>query len=235
MDKNTWFPTPKPERLIERVLTLATNPGDLVLDSFLGSGTTAAVAHKMGRRWIGVEFGDHCHTHCLPRLQKVVEGEQGGISKAVGWKGGGGFRFFELAPTLIVKDENGMEVISDKYSPAMLAAAVAKLCGYRYAPRADNPYIHGENGTGGYIFVTTQFVTPLLLDEMAKRLRDGQKLTVCASAFQPGAGAGHRDVSLRKIPQSVLSRCEYGAENYNLNIVDLPEFTETEEDFEYVD
>jgi len=222
----------KPEALIKRIIELATNPGDLVLDSFLGSGTTAAVAHKMGRHWIGVEFGDHCYTHCLPRLQKVVDGEQGGISKAVAWKGGGGFRFYELAPTLIVKDENGLEIISDKYCPTMLAAAVAKLCGYQFAPRKDNPYIHGVNGTGGYIFVTTEFVTPLFLDDIAKKFHDGQKLTICASAFQPGIGAGRNDISLRKIPQSVLAKCEYGAKHYNLNVVDMPEFTETEEDFE---
>jgi adenine-specific DNA-methyltransferase len=93
---NASFGTPKPERLIQRILHIATNPNDLVLDSFLGSGTTAAVAHKMGRRWIGVERGEHAVTHCLPRLQKVVEGEQGGISAAVGWQGGGGFRFARL-------------------------------------------------------------------------------------------------------------------------------------------
>jgi adenine-specific DNA-methyltransferase len=92
------FDTPKPERLIERVLTLASNPGDLVLDCFLGSGTTAAVAHKMGRRWIGIELGAHCLTHCLPRMKAVVDGERGGISKDVGWRGGGGFKFYELAP-----------------------------------------------------------------------------------------------------------------------------------------
>ena len=90
------FGTPKPERLIQRILHIATNANDLVLDSFLGSGTTAAVAHKMGRRWIGIEMGEHAATHCLPRLQKVVDGEQGGISKAVGWQGGGGFRFMRL-------------------------------------------------------------------------------------------------------------------------------------------
>lgn len=93
---NDAFGTPKPERLLQRVLQLATNPNDLVLDSFLGSGTTAAVAHKMGRRWIGIEMGEHAATHCLPRLQKVLDGEQGGISKAVGWAGGGGFRFVRL-------------------------------------------------------------------------------------------------------------------------------------------
>ena len=90
------FDTPKPERLIQRILQIATNEGDLVLDSFLGSGTTAAVAHKMGRRYIGIEMGDHAVTHCAPRLKKVIEGEQGGISEAVGWKGGGGFRFYRL-------------------------------------------------------------------------------------------------------------------------------------------
>ena len=90
------FSTPKPERLIQRVLTLATNHGDLVLDSFLGSGTTAAVAHKMGRRYIGIEMGEHAKTHCAQRLKKVIDGEQGGISKTVNWNGGGGFRFFTL-------------------------------------------------------------------------------------------------------------------------------------------
>jgi adenine-specific DNA-methyltransferase len=90
------FATPKPERLIQRILHIATNPGDLVLDSFLGSGTTAAVAHKMGRRYIGVEMGEQAKTHCAVRLRKVIGGEQGGISKAVDWKGGGGFRFFTL-------------------------------------------------------------------------------------------------------------------------------------------
>ena len=98
------FSTPKPERLIQRILTLATNPGDLVLDSFLGSGTTAAVAHKMGRRYIGIELGEHAKTHCAARLKKVIEGEQGGISKSVGWKGGGGFRFYTLGDTIFEED-----------------------------------------------------------------------------------------------------------------------------------
>ncbi len=102
---DTVFDTPKPERLIQRILQIATDEGDLVLDSFLGSGTTAAVAHKMGRRWIGVEMGEHARTHCAVRLRKVVEGEQGGISKAEGWKGGGGFRYLELGEVL--RDETG--------------------------------------------------------------------------------------------------------------------------------
>lgn len=103
--KENPFPTPKPERLLRRILHIATNPGDLVLDSFLGSGTTAAVAHKMGRRYIGVEMGDHAVTHCAPRLNKVIEGKQDGVSEAVGWKGGGGFRFYRLGPPVF--DEEG--------------------------------------------------------------------------------------------------------------------------------
>ena len=99
------FDTPKPEQLIQRILAIATNPGDLVLDSFLGSGTTAAVAHKIGRRYIGIEMGEHAVTHCVPRLKQVIDGEQGGISKSVGWRGGGGFRFYRIGPPVF--DENG--------------------------------------------------------------------------------------------------------------------------------
>lgn len=103
----------KPEALIKKILDLATNPGDLVFDSFGGSGTTGAVAHKMGRRWIMVELGDHCHTHIVPRLKKVMDGEdQGGITKAVNWQGGGGFRYLRLAPSLLKKDDWGNWVIN---------------------------------------------------------------------------------------------------------------------------
>lgn len=114
------FTTPKPERLIERVLHIATNQGDLVLDSFLGSGTTAAVAHKMGRRYISIELGEHAVTHCAPRLKKVIDGEQGGISETVNWKGGGGFRFYRLGEAVF--DEEGR--INPKVRFAALAAHV---------------------------------------------------------------------------------------------------------------
>jgi adenine-specific DNA-methyltransferase len=120
LDEDDIFGTPKPERLLQRVLQIATNPNDLVLDSFLGSGTTAAVAQKMNRRYIGIEMGDHARTHCIPRLQKVIEGEQGGISQAVGWQGGGGFRFCTLGETAF--DANGH--ISPEVRFATLAAFV---------------------------------------------------------------------------------------------------------------
>ena len=121
----------KPEALIQKVLELATNPGDLVLDSFAGSGTTGAVAHKMGRRWIMVELGEHCHTHIIPRLKKVIDGQDlGGVTDAVGWKGGGGFRYYRLAPSLLEKDKWDNWVINQQYNAAMLAEAVCKLEGF---------------------------------------------------------------------------------------------------------
>ena len=117
---NDAFDTPKPERLIERILHIASNPNDFILDSFLGSGTTAAVAHKMGRRWIGIEMGEHAETHCLPRLQKVVDGEQGGISTSVKWQGGGGFQFMRLGPAVFTAQKR----IAPDVSFAALAALV---------------------------------------------------------------------------------------------------------------
>lgn len=224
------FDTPKPERLIQRVLQIATNSGDLVLDSFLGSGTTAAVAHKMDRRYIGIELGDHCYSHCLPRLKAVVDGEQNGISNAVGWKGGGGFKFFELAPTLIVKDHRDNPVISDKYNPEMLVAAVSKLNGFVYAPNAECFWKHGKAQDNSYIYVTTKYLTTKDLDDIARDLPEYEKLLICAPAFDIGLGKRYENIDVRKIPQSVLSKCEYGVDNYNLNIVSPPELDEEEWD-----
>ena len=227
------FATPKPERLIERVLTLGSNTGDLVLDSFLGSGTTAAVAHKMGRRYIGIELGDQCYTHVLPRLKAVVDGEQGGISKTVDWNGGGGFKFYELAPTLIVRDKHGNAVISDKYNAQMLVAAIAKLNGYAYAPNPDVYWIQGSSQAGSYIYVTTEYLTAAQLDEISRDLPDYERLLICAPAFDIGLGKRYENINIRKIPQSVLDKCEYGAEDYNLNIISPPELDADEwEDYE---
>ncbi len=142
------FDTPKPERLIQRILQIATNENDLVLDSFLGSGTTAAVAHKMGRRYIGIEMGDHAMTHCAPRLQKVIEGEQGGISEAVGWKGGGGFRFYRLG--VPVFDESGHVAPEIRFAP--LAAHIWFLeTGIPYSGSADSPLLGSHEGIGYYL------------------------------------------------------------------------------------
>lgn len=226
--KDNIFDTPKPETLLERIIHIATNPGDLVLDSFLGSGTTAAVAHKMGRRYIGIELGDHCYTHCKPRLDKVIDGEQGGISKAVNWQGGGGYKFYELAPTLIVKDKYGNPVFSDKYNSEMLVAAVSKINGYRYAPDKEIFWKQGVSQGSSYIFVTTEYFTTALLDGIAQEVGELERLLICAPAFDVGLNQRYENITVRKIPQSVLDKCEYGVDNYNLNIVNPPELDEEE-------
>lgn len=222
------FATPKPERLLQRVLTLATNPGDLVLDSFLGSGTTAAVAHKMGRRYIGIELGDHCYTHCKPRLDAVIDGEQGGISKTVNWQGGGGYKFYELAPTLIVKDKYGNPVFSEKYSPEMLVAAVTKINGYHYAPDSETFWKQGFCQDNSFIYVTTQYLTGEVLDGIAAEVGAFENLLICAPAFDTGLNKRYENITVRKIPQSVLNKCQYGVDNYNLNIIDPPALDEEE-------
>ena len=215
------FATPKPERLIERVLTLATNPGDLVLDSFLGSGTTAAVAHKMGRRWIGVELGDHCYTHCKVRMDKVINGEdQGGITKAVGWKGGGGYRFFELAPTLIKEDAYGQKIINPEYNAEKLAEAVCKLEGFTYAPSETEYFIHGYSTERDYIYVTTNYLKAEHLQALNELVGTDRTLLVCCKGFS--AGGKFKNLTVKKIPKAVLDRCEYGHDDYSLNVKNLP-------------
>ncbi len=212
------FDTPKPERLIQRILQIATNPGDLVLDSFLGSGTTAAVAHKMGRRWIGVELGDHATTHCAPRLKKVIDGEQGGISKAVGWKGGG-FRFCELAPSLLQKDKFGRLVISEHYNAQMLAAAMAKHEGYTYCPDPQYMWKQGASGDKNYIFTTTQFIDAEYLGYITGELPEDEYLLICAEDFAPGCDRDFPNITVRPIPKILLGRCEFGRDNYDLNVI----------------
>ena len=215
------FATPKPERLIQRVLTLATSPGDLVLDSFLGSGTTAAVAHKMGRRWIGVELGDHCYTHCKVRMDKVINGEdQGGITKAVGWKGGGGYRFFELAPTLIKEDAYGQKIINPEYDAEKLAEAVCKLEGFTYAPSETEYFIHGYSTERDYIYVTTNYLKAEHLQALNELVGTDRTLLVCCKGFS--TGGKFKNLTVKKIPKAVLDRCEYGHDDYSLNVKNLP-------------
>lgn len=222
-----FFDTPKPERLLERVLTLATDPGDLVLDSFAGSGTTGAVAQKMGRRWIMVELGEHIHTHIIPRLRKVIDGEdRGGITEGVGWHGGGGFRYFHLAPTLIVSDRWGNPVINPIYNAAQLAEALAKLEGFVYAPSEARWWQHGHSSERDFIYVTTQNVAAEQLHALAEEVGDEQSLLVCCSAFHgvTAAQAATRwpNLTLKKIPKMVLARCEWGHDDYSLNVANLP-------------
>lgn len=216
------FATPKPERLLQRIIYLSTQPGDLVLDSFLGSGTTAAVAQKLNRKWIGIELGDHCYTHCKPRLDKVIDGEQGGVSKELGWTGGGGYRFYELAPSLIKKDQYGNSVFSDEYNTDMLVAAVARINGFTYEPDNDCFWKQGFSQDNSFIFVTTQYLTAAVLDGISSDLKPLERLLVCASAFDLGLDRRYDNITVCKIPKSILDKCKYGVDNYNLNIVELP-------------
>ena len=216
------FETPKPEGLMKRILEIATNPGDIVLDSFLGSGTTAAVAHKMGRRWIGIELGEHCHTHCLPRLKKVVDGaDPGGITEAVGWKGGGGFRYYRLAPSLLQQDKWGQWVISDNYNREMLAEAVCKLEGFTYAPSDTLYWQQGHSTERDFIYTTTATLTHGQLQQLADEVGPERSLLVVCSSFR-GHKEGYSNLTVKKIPKAVLSRCEWGKDDYSLKVENLP-------------
>ena len=218
------FDTPKPERLIQRVLHIATNPGDIVLDSFLGSGTTAAVAHKMGRRWIGIELGEHCYTHCIPRLQKVIDGgDPGGITKAQNWQGGGGFRFCELAPSLIKLDPWGIPVINPAFNAEMLAEAVCKLHGYRYAPSVDWFWMHGEGHKNSHIFVTTQTLTTEILQFISDQVGESRSLLICCPPCPEANAKLFPNISLSIMPNALLKRYEWDHDDYSLNVKNLPQ------------
>ncbi len=216
------FQTPKPERLIKRVLELATNPGDLVLDSFAGSGTTGAVAHKMGRRWIMVELGEHCHTHIIPRLKKVIDGEDsGGITQTVNWEGGGGFRYYCLAPSLLEKDHWGNWVINHDYNTAMLAEALCQLEGFTYAPSDAVHWRHGHSTERDFVYVTTASLTREQLQQLSDEVGTERTLLVLCTAFRARADA-FPNLTVKKIPKQVLSRCEWGRDDYSLRVQNLP-------------
>lgn len=282
------FGTPKPERLIERILTLGSNEGDLVLDSFLGSGTTAAVAQKMNRRYIGIEMGNHAYTHCKVRLDKVIDGtDQGGISvskeyfdlkednlKSLGlniddvkafnkvltklgketklipeatlkeikketsiqkvtselnWHGGGAYKFYELAPTLINKDEFGEYVINKAYNAAMLASAVALHEGFTYKPDTSIFWKQSQGNENSYLFVTTRYIDAAFLESIASTMQDDEYLIIACKSYEAKADASYPHITIKKIPQMLLSHCEFDKDNYNLNIVNPPVYEDVQD------
>jgi adenine-specific DNA-methyltransferase len=213
----------KPEALVRQIIELCTEPGDWVLDSFLGSGTTAAVAHKLGRKWIGIELRDHCKTLCVPRLRRVIAGnDNGGITGSTKWSGGGGFRFYELAPSLLEKDKWGNWVVSKQYNPEMLAEAMCKLEGFRYAPDPDVFWIHGQSTETDLIYVTTQNLSQEQLQFISDQVGDERTLLICCSAFR-AKPYKFANLTLKKIPQAVLHRCEWCRDDYSLNVNALPD------------
>ena len=212
----------KPESLLEAIIRHFSSPGDWVLDSFAGSGTTGAVAHKMQRHWIMVELRDHCHTHCIPRMNKVIDGEDhGGITKAVNWKGGGGFRYYRLGPSLIVEDEWGNPVINSDFNAAMLAEAMCKLEGFEYAPSEDVYWIHGKSTETDFLYVTTQFMSKEMLTRLSDEVGPERSLLICCSAFRCDPGQ-FPNLTIKKIPKAVLKKCEWGHDDYSLEIENLP-------------
>ncbi|MFT4145860.1 MAG: site-specific DNA-methyltransferase [Mobilitalea sp.] len=230
---NVVFPNgKKPEQLIYQILDMTTDVGDLVFDSFLGSGTTAAVAHKMKRRWIGIEMGDHAYTHCKVRLDKVVNGEDnGGITKSVDWKGGGGYRFYELASSLINKDSFGEEIINAEYSPEMLAAAMALHEGFSYQPDSSLFWKQSVGNENSYLFVTTRHLSGIYIDTIKDTMEENEYLIIACRSFDKGLEKAYKNITIKKIPQMLLTRCEFGKEDYNLNIINPPKYEDEEENY----
>lgn len=222
-NENDVFATPKPERLIQRILTLSTDANDWVLDSFLGSGTTSAVAHKMKRKWLGIELGEHCHTHCIPRLQRVCDGsDQTGISQLVEWKGGGGFKYYYLAPSLLKQDKYGNWIIEEKYNANMLAAAMAKHNNFKYQPSEDVYWKQGQSSEKDFIYTTTQFITVEKLDQIHEEMQPDESLLICCKKFSKPCENRYENITIKKIPQMLLGKCEFGREDYSLNIISMP-------------
>ncbi|WP_371398749.1 site-specific DNA-methyltransferase [Algimonas porphyrae] len=230
--KEEWFATPKPEKLLNRIYEVATKPGDLVLNSFAGSGTSGAVAHKLGLRWIMVEVGDHAESHILPRIQKVIDGEDsGGITKDVNWQGGGGFRYYTLAPSLLETDKFGNWVISKNYNPAMLSEAMCKHMGFTYAPSqdADEYWKHGYSTESDFIYVTTQNLTHDACKKLADEVGKDWSLLICCKAYSANAES-FDNLTLVKIPTAILAKCEWGQDDYSLNVENLPMADALDED-----
>ena len=219
----------KPEVLIKTLLSYFSSPGDLVLDSFLGSGTTAAVAHKMGRKYIGVEMGNQAYILCQPRLNRVISGDKTGISSEVHWQGGGGYRFYELAPSLINIDDFGEAIINPDYDADMLAAAMALHEGFTYQPDDKLFWKQSIGNESSYLFVTTRHLNSTFLDSIKDTMEENEYLIVACRSFDAGLDKAYSNITIKKIPQMLLERCEFDKSDYNLNIVHPPVY-EDEED-----
>ena len=220
----------KPEALIKRCIELSSDLGDIVLDSFLGSGTTAAVAHKMKRRWIGIEMGKQAYTHCKPRIDDAIaNNDASGITKSVDWQGGGGYRFYEVAPTLINKDAFDEYVINEDYDANMLAAAVALHEGFHYQPDGELFWKQSVGNENSYLFVTTRHLNSTYLDSIKDTMEDGEYLIIACRSFDNGLDKAYDNIAVKKIPQILLERCEFGKTDYNLNIVHPPVYDDEEE------
>ncbi len=219
----------KPEALIQRIIDMTTREDDIVLDSFLGSGTTCAVAHKMNRKWIGIELGNHAYTHCKKRLDKIINGKDtGGITEDVSWQGGGGYKFYELAPSLLVKDKFNNWVISENYNGELLAKAICKQEKFDYIEKSDSYWKQGKSSENDYIFVTTNYISIEYLDAIHEEMRNDESLLICCKTYQEECEERYDNITIKKIPQSILNNCEYGKDDYSLNVNEVLEIDEDE-------
>jgi adenine-specific DNA-methyltransferase len=176
----------------------------------------------MGRRWIMVELGEHCYTHVVPRLIKVIDGKDPeGVTEAVGWRGGGGFRHYRLAPSLLERDKWGNWVINREYNAAMLAEALCKLEGFTYAPSDAIYWQHGHSTERDFIYVTTASLTHEQLQQLSDEVGPDRTLLVLCTAFRAKADR-YSNLTVKKIPKQVLSRCEWGHDDYSLQVENLP-------------
>lgn len=215
----------KPEQLMKRIIELSTDEGDIVLDSFLGSGTTAAVAHKLKRRYIGIELGDHAYTHCLPRLKSVIDGtDKGGVTKSTGWVSGGGFDFYELAPTLILLDNFGNEIINPDYNSEMLAQAVAKYENFIFNPHNEIFWKQAQASENAFLYTTTQHLTFEYVNSIFQEMKENEYLIICCKSYDSTIQKQFKKITIKKIPNSILKNCEFGIENYNLSSFNEPGF-----------
>ena len=176
----------------------------------------------MKRKWIGIELGDHCHTHCIPRLQKVCNGtDQGGISKTHNWKGGGGFKYYYIAPSLLNQDNHGNWIISKEYNAAQLAYAMAKHESFHFIPDETYYWKQGKSTEKDFIFTTTNFVSVEFIDTIQGEMKGDESLLICCTAFSKAADK-YSNITIKKIPKMLLGRCEFGKEDYSLNIINMP-------------
>lgn len=205
-----YFPrSKKPEQLLKRIIEMSTREGDYVLDSFLGSGTTAATAHKMGRKWIGIEMGEHAYSHCQKRLCNVIDGEQTGISKSVNWHGGGGFKFYELAEPLLVKNKVlPVYQINPSYTWDMVCEAICKIEGFTYEPSGE---FQGHSSENRFIHITEEFVNTKYVMSIMKNLGDKQSLLIYCKKNQADMILPE-NVEVKKIPKDLLDKCNFESE-----------------------
>lgn len=200
----------KPEQLIRQIIEMTTTEGEWVLDSFLGSGTTAATATKLNRRWIGIERGNQAYSHCKPRLDRVIDGvDSGGITKGVNWHGGGGYHFYELAPSLLVKnDKLPVYQINPTYTFEMLCEAICKIEGFKYRPQ---DVFHGHSSEKRFIHVTTEFVNAEYIRSLSQHLDEGQSLLIYATKIQSDMILPD-NIEVKKIPKNLLDKCNFESE-----------------------